>query len=325
MRSSAVRAAARWRPLSLHSTSVSAKDLVLRVTDGSVSVTVDVAVDAGARLRQITVSNAGDHAELLAAAPPDAPATSTGWGSFPMVPWAGRIRHGRFRFRGDDVKLDLNHSDENDAPGTLAGGGPIDPPYPAPKGPLTATDRRHAIHGTTFARPWTLDAADDSTCDLHCSLTGALGWPYAGLARQCLRLYPDRLELDLAVESTSDSVFPASIGWHPWFAKPNRLTFEPVVMYVRDEIGLPTGELVPPSTPPWDECFVNHQPVLLHYDRRIAPTVTVRADTNHWVVYDMPELATCVEPQSGPPNSLTLRPIVVEPGHPLAHSMTISW
>ena len=30
------------------------------------------------------------------------------WGAYPMAPWAGRIRDGRFTFRGRDVRLPLN-------------------------------------------------------------------------------------------------------------------------------------------------------------------------------------------------------------------------
>ena len=45
------------------------------------------------------------------------------WGCYPMVPFAGRIREGRFTFRGRAVELPRNL-----------------PP--------------HAIHGTVFERPW---------------------------------------------------------------------------------------------------------------------------------------------------------------------------
>jgi aldose 1-epimerase len=296
-------------------------DLVLRASDGHLTATVDVAVASGGRIRQISIEQSATTARLLADAPLDAPASSTGWGSFPMAPWAGRIRHGRFRFLDRDVSLDLNHAD-----GFGTGGGPIDPPTAARLGPIRDEDRRlHAIHGTTFARAWTVDAEDDTTCELSCALTGALGWPYAGVARQRLELHPDRLELTLTVEADDDAAFPASIGWHPWFAKPDRLEFRPVAMYAHDEIGLPTGELVAPTAPPWDHCFVNHDPIRLHYDREVAPTITLTADTDHWVVYDAPPHATCVEAQSGPPDSPTVRPCVVAPGHPLQRTLTIAW
>jgi aldose 1-epimerase len=305
---------------SIQFSDMNSEDLLLRAVGNSITAAVEIAVDAGARLRRVTIERNGQQVELLAPTTPNSSAASTGWGSFPMAPWAGRIRHGRFRFRGDDVSLDLNHAD-----GSGTGGGPIDPPIVAPVDAIDANMRRHSIHGTTFSRPWTIDAADPTTCELSCSLVGALGWPYDGVARQRFELHLDRLELALSVEASEGSAFPATIGWHPWFAKPDRLEFLPDAMYARDEIGLPTGELVPPSAPPWDDCFVNLKPVVLHYDRDIVSTVTLTADTDHWVVYDLPEHATCVEPQSGPPDAANVRPHVVETGRPLKHTMTIRW
>ena len=67
------------------------------LTAGATSVSVDVA--AGGRLARIRVAG-----EDLLVDPGDRP--STGWGAFPMAPFAGRIRHGRFRFLGTDVQLE---------------------------------------------------------------------------------------------------------------------------------------------------------------------------------------------------------------------------
>ena len=90
-------------------------------------------------------------------------------------------------------------------------------------------------------------------------------------------------------------------------------------------IAVATGELVAPSTPPWDDCFVNTGPVTLVYDREVAPELTVSSDCDHWVVYDEPATATCVEPQSGPPDSPNIRPRLVIPGEPLLRTMTLTW
>ena len=42
--------------------------------------------------------------------------------------------------------------------------------------------------------------------------------------------------------------------------------------------------------------------------------VTISSACDHWVVYDEPPHATCVEPQTGPPDAFNIRPEVVEPG-----------
>jgi len=257
---------------------------------------VAVAVDAGGRLAQIRAAG-----EPLLIEPGDDP-TSTDWGSFPMAPWAGRIRHGRFRFLGSDHQLATNHQDG-------AGDDPA---------------RRHAIHGTVFTRPWTVVDLRPASIEMRCELTGALDWSFAGVAVQRIEVGADVVACELAVESGGEP-FPAELGWHPWFRKPQRLDFAPLAMYRLDGIGLPTGELVVPSVGPWDDCFVNVDPVTLRYDRTVAPAVTLTSDCDHWVIYDQPAHATCVEPQSGPPDAVTIRPRLTGPSAPLRRTLTISW
>ncbi len=246
----------------------------------------------GGRIGQIAV---GDRRLLC----DDPAAGAIGWGSYPMVPWAGRLRDGRFEFDGVGHQLDLNHVD--------AGGA------------------RHAIHGTVFDAAWTVDDSGPTAATLQCPIDRALGWPFVGTARQTITLTDDAVTCRLSVE-TDGAPFPAAIGWHPWFVKPDRLTFEPVAMYERADIGLPGPSLVPPAPGPWDDTFVNRRPVTLHYDGRHAvTTVTVTSDCDHWVVYDQPAHSTCVEPQSGPPDAPNVAPTVVTSGRPLTRTMTITW
>ncbi len=68
------------------------------LTSGDASVTLDRR--AGGRLSSLIVSG---H-ELLIDEASDDPIR---WGSFPMIPWAGRVRHGRFTLDGDEVRLPL--------------------------------------------------------------------------------------------------------------------------------------------------------------------------------------------------------------------------
>ena len=85
-------------------------------------------------------------------------------------------------------------------------------------------------------------------------------------------------------------------------------------MYERGGIGLPRRDARATGRRAWDDCFVNHRPVTLHYDRSAATAVTVTSDCDHWVVYDQPAHATCVEPQSGPPDALNVAPVLVTAG-----------
>jgi aldose 1-epimerase len=262
--------------------------LILRA--GEVTVTGHPAT--GARIGQIIVAGQ----PLLVDVPTEERPHPMSWGSFPMAPWAGRIREGRFSFGGADHHLAINHHDGPD--------------------PRNA----HAIHGLAFDRPWHVhDVSDTSwTCSLE------FDWEFGGVATQTVAVHHDHLDVTLVVESTG-AAFPAEIGWHPWFRKPDRLEFTPATMYLRDTFGIPTGELVEPSEGPWDDCFVSTGPVALHYERTTAPLVRVESDCDHWVVYDHPSHATCVEPQSGPPDAFNLNPHVVTTSAPLTRTMTISW
>lgn len=280
-------------------------DIITLVGDDGSTCEIDVV--RGGRLAQVVAVGQPLLIDPGPAAERDA--TSTDWGAYPMAPWAGRIRSGRFRFFGRDHQLPLNQQD-----------GPDD-------------DRRHAMHGTVFTRSWTIDERSTNAVSLSTRLdrTGS-GWPFPGTAHQRIELLAGQLRCDLSIDidhsvhsEQHPVVFPAEIGWHPWFVKPNQLHFHPNAMYERDRVGLPTGHLVAPTPGPWDDCFVNTAPVTLEYDRPIASMITVSSDCDHWVVYDVPDHATCVEPQSGPPDAFTIRPQLVTATHPLRRTMNISW
>ena len=94
--------------------------------------------------------------------------------------------------------------------------------------------------------------------------------------------------------------------------------------YLRGCHWLPTGELAPPKPRPWDDCFRD----VVAAPRLTWPgvmTLDLRSSCDHWVVYDEPEAAVCVEPQTGPPDAANLAPRVVEPGAPLRATMGWDW
>ncbi len=275
---------------------------VLTLRQGDAEVTL--LPERGGRIAQITIGDV----PLLVDVPAEPERTPLAWGAYVMAPWVGRIREGRFAFDGRHFQLDTNHHD---------GGG-------EDGGDDDGARRTHSIHGTVFNRRWTVDAATERSADLRCPLAGALGWPFDGTVDHALELHPDRLVLTLTV-TTAEAPMPVELGWHPWFRRPDRLSFNPVAMYRRDPYGIPTGELVAPTDGPWDDCFVNNEPVRLHYQRRDVPTVTLISDCADWVVYDHPADATCVEPQSGPPDAFNLVHHVVTADAPLRRSMTIAW
>jgi aldose 1-epimerase len=249
---------------------------------------VEVSPTDGGRLARLRV---GTRELLIRGDSSDNPLV---WGSYPMAPWAGRVRHGRFEFGGSPREMPINM---------------------AP----------HSIHGTVFNRRWeVIDAGFD-----HAELECPLDWSFGGRANQHLQLTPEALVCVLSVVAGGEPM-PATIGWHPWFVKPSddRLGFD--AMYLRDDEHVPTGALVEPPARPWDDCFIGaHHPLQLRYEAdpgNPGLVVTVAGDCDHWVVYDQPIHATCVEPQSGPPDAFNIGgATVVAPGEMLQRTMTISW
>lgn len=264
-----------------------AERLVLTADD----VRMTVSATDGGRISSLIVA---DHELLVTEA--DGPID---WGCFPMVPFAGRIRDGRFSYAGRAVQLPRNL-----------------PP--------------NAIHGTAFVRPWTIVAGDTLETDL------GPDWPFAGRVRQRFTLDPGGLSIELAL--AADEPMPAALGWHPWFRRvlsgsrddprpsspPADLAFEADSMWARDADGLPTGALVPPGPRPWDDCFSGV---------RSAPRLTwpgvlaleVRSTCELWVVYDGRVDAICIEPQTAPPDFPTIAPVTVEPGAELRATMELRW
>ena len=147
------------------------------------------------------------------------------WGCYPMVPFAGRVRDGRFRFAGRRHQL-----------------------------PLTMPP--NAIHGTVLDRPWHVMTRSDQ----HVELVTDLGpdWPFQGEVVQTVALVAGGLEASLELRAAEP--MPVVLGWHPWFRRTidgtaAALDFEARSQYLRGQDGLPTGATVPPTPRPWDDAF----------------------------------------------------------------------
>jgi galactose mutarotase-like enzyme len=265
---------------------------VLTLSAGTATVRVDRA--RGGRLASLVVHG---H-ELLVQPPAGRPADPLLWGCYPMVPFAGRIRGGRFRWGGTLHELTPNH------------GG-------------------HAMHGTLFDERWLIEQADDD----YLRLRGRLDprWPFPGTAVQELALGPDRLDLRMEVHA-SGPPFPATAGWHPWFRRRLAtgggaiLDLSAGRWYPRGSDGLPLGHVEPPpAVGPFDDCFTAITwPATLTWPGALEVTMTSTCD--HVVLYDQPAHAICVEPQSGPPDAVNLGLARVVRRHdPLVIEAALRW
>jgi len=82
-------------------------------------------------------------------------------------------------------------------------------------------------------------------------------------------------------------------------------------MYRRDDDGIAVADLVLVPPGPWDDCFVNDEPVELMLD---GLRLRLSSSCRDWVLYDERAHATCIEPQTGPPDAFTIAPRVLPPG-----------
>ena len=216
-----------------------------------------------------------------------------GWGAYPMVPWAGRIRSGQFVWCDQTIQMPINL---------------------AP----------HAIHGTVLELAWRVKDRQTLVCDL------GPHWPWSGRTESRFELSPDALKWTIEVHADEES-FPVVVGWHPWFRRelgpnvPVQLVLEAEQMYTKDEHGIPSGSMHAPNAGPWDDCFrgLRANPILRWSD---GFAVEVQSSCDHWVIYNEPPHAVCVEPQSGPPDAFNLGGFAVaSPGHPVQHNMVLRW
>jgi aldose 1-epimerase len=260
------------------------------LTRRDATLTVDPA--AGGRMASLVV---GGHELLVTEA--DGPIR---WGCYPMAPFAGRVRAGRFVFRDRVYQLPL----------TL-------PP--------------NAIHGTVLDRPWSVTTRSDDRVVLETDL--GPDWPFRGEAIQRVTLLPGGLEATLELRAAEP--MPVALGWHPSFRRTIAgsaadLDFEARWMYARGPDGLPNGATIPPTPRPWDDAFTE----LVIPPRLTWPGVArldLRSDAPFWVVFDEPADAICIEPQTAPPDAFNLAaavgvdPPIAAPDRPTSVAMAWRW
>lgn len=219
-------------------------------------------------------------------------AKPTRWGSFPMVPWCGRLDQGVLTFDG------VMHQ-------------------------FAPTSGAHANHGTAMHQTWTQTGDGEIETDL------GEHWSFGGRVSQRFVVTNDSFTVHMTV-TAGEQAMPAQMGWHPWYRRqldrgePLEVEFAAGKIYATDDEQIPTGERVPVPAGPWDETFVEvtQTPILRWGD---ALTVSLSSNFDHWVVFTQPEHAVAIEPQSGAPNDLNRAPHVLQPGESLTGWMTLAW
>jgi aldose 1-epimerase len=152
---------------------------------------LDLAPAAGGAIARFTV----DGSDILR--PMAAADIASGLGnkgsSFPLVPFAGRIRDGRLDFQGEQIRL-------------------------APNWP----GAHHPLHGDGWACPWQVERSDRTSATLrhlHERAGQQGGWPFRYRAGQHFRLEDDRLTIRMILENLEDRPVPGGFGLHPHFVR----------------------------------------------------------------------------------------------------------
>src|SRR5919206_130192 len=130
---------------------------------------------------------------------------------FPLVPYSGRIDHGRFTFRGREYQVPPNF-----------------PPEP------------HAIHGEGWMQAWRADHADSTSAALSLEHESP-GGVFRFRAEQRFAVHPDRLEVALAVTHRGEAPIPYGLGLHPYFVRrpDSLLSAEVTGVWMADETNIP--------------------------------------------------------------------------------------
>jgi aldose 1-epimerase len=135
--------------------------------------------------------------------------------------------------------------------------------------------------------------------------------PYGGATvEQTIEVLDDAIRWSLEYDP-GDCDLPAWMGFHPWFVRDldrggsAEIEFSAAKMLQRDSDGLPDGQIVSPTTQPWDDAFteVRGTPSVVWED---VARISIESDAPWWVVYTEDSDGVCIEPQTAPPDAQNL-------------------
>lgn len=182
---------------------------------------LDLAPQAGGSIARFTVDGAID---LLRPQPAHGLARGSESACYPLVPFSGRIAHGRLAFDGTEIVLKPN------APG----------------------GQRHPMHGDGWLHPWAVEGSDRQSAALVYEHDGREGWPFRYRARQVYRLEGDALTIAMSLENLESRPVPGGLGLHPFFLRDaeTELACRTKYVWLTDAEVLPVDRIAVPAQ--WD-------------------------------------------------------------------------
>jgi aldose 1-epimerase len=148
-------------------------------------------------------------------------------GAYPLFPFHNRIIGGVIRHGGQSYRLS---------------------PHPA-----LAPD---VMHGPAHRRTWTVIEQSSDRLSMALDYTADDDWPFAFRAEQHFQIEPDGLRIALRIANLGDTLMPAGMGWHPYFAASLAQPAETDAQatYPLDSLNVPNGARavarLPGSLPP---------------------------------------------------------------------------
>ncbi len=189
------------------------------ITLRSADTALSLAPAAGGSIARYWLTRGERTIDWLRPAPADSGRNPLVMGSFPLVPYSGRIRDGRFAFGRRRVTLPLNFLPE-----------------------------KHSIHGQSWQMPWKVLREDPTHAELEYEYAAG-AWPWTYRARQSFTLEGDNLLLGMTLTNESKSPMPAGFGPHPYFRRTPqaKLTAGIQKVWLNDREVMPTELVVPPA------------------------------------------------------------------------------
>lgn len=164
---------------------------IVEIKSASQGVYAKVCLNDGGSLQELTLDNVPLIVDL-------APLTyDTTYASAILFPFANRIKDGQYLFNDQQFQLDPNHKEEN-----------------------------NALHGLVYNKTFlvTHQSADKQGAELIMEYDYQEvedGFPFPFLIRLKYTFTQTGLDIDVSVVNTSDTTFPFTIGWHPYFLSEN--------------------------------------------------------------------------------------------------------
>lgn len=139
----------------------------------------------GARLLSLSRKSKGEIHPIIAA-PRDGVVIGQKATAFPLVPFGGRLKHGKLRWEGATVQL------------------------PCPPS-------SHVLHGDSMQRPWTLHHHDRTSVTMTLDYPTVM-WPFPAQVAVRYLIRGPIFRVLICVLNLSDKSIPFGLGWHPYFA-----------------------------------------------------------------------------------------------------------